>query len=75
MVDLLGMLFGAFFFSLPLYLAHFTAEVLGSESGTTWFCWFLALTGVGLLIWSARLGTRREQQSGPGYGFQGKGAS
>jgi hypothetical protein len=74
-VDLLGMLFGAFFFSLPLYLAHFTAEVLGSESGTTWFCWFLALTGVGLLIWSARLGTRREQQSGPGYGFQGKGAS
>jgi hypothetical protein len=58
-VDLLGTVFAAFFFGIPLYAARFTEEVLGDEIGITIFCWCIALCGIGILIWSSRLVTRR----------------
>jgi hypothetical protein len=58
-VDLLGTVFAAFFFGIPLYAVNFTEEVLGSEIGITVFCWCVALSGIGMLIWSSRLVTRR----------------
>ena len=58
-VDLLGTLFAALFFSIPLYAVNFTAEVLGAELGIAVFCWCLGLSGIGILIWSSRLATPR----------------
>lgn len=58
-VDLLGLLFAAFFFALPLYLAHFTGEVLGDELGLTLFLWCVSWIGLGMLAWSARLAAHR----------------
>jgi hypothetical protein len=58
-VDVLGTVFAALFFGIPLYAVNFTEEVLGSEFGITVFCWCVALSGIGMLIWSARLATRR----------------
>jgi hypothetical protein len=57
-VDLLAAVFTSFFFALPLYAVHFTQEVLGDEIGITIFCWCLALSGVGMLMWAARVVTR-----------------
>ncbi len=59
-VDLLGTLFAAFFFAIPLHAANFTDEVLGEEIGVTIFCWCLALSGIGVLTWTSRLVTRRQ---------------
>jgi hypothetical protein len=65
-VDLLGTVFAAFFFGIPLFAVRFTEEVLGDEIGITIFCWCVALSGIGILIWSSRLVTRpRESQCGP----------
>lgn len=58
-VDVLGTVFAALFFAIPLYAANFTDEVLGAEIGITVFCWCLGLSGIGILIWSSRLVTRR----------------
>lgn len=62
-VDLLGIVFTAFLFTIPLYTANFTDEVLGEEIGVTIFCWCLALSGIGILTWTSRLATRHQ---GPG---------
>lgn len=58
-IDLLGAVFTAFFFAIPLYAARFTEEVLGDEMGITIFCWCIALSGIGILIWVSRVATRR----------------
>jgi hypothetical protein len=63
-VDLLGTLFAAVFFSIPLYAVNFTEEVLGTEFGIAAFCWCLGLSGIGILIWSCRLVTRRSAPAG-----------
>jgi hypothetical protein len=68
-VDLLGTVFAAFFFGIPLYAVNFTEEVLGSEIGITVFCWCVALSGLGILIWSSRLVTRRPS---PAEGVPGR---
>ena len=58
-VDVLGTVFAALFFGIPLYAVNFTDEVLGNEFGITVFCWCVALSGIGMLMWSSRLVTRR----------------
>jgi hypothetical protein len=58
-VDALGTVFAAVFFGIPLYAVNFTEEVLGSEIGIAVFCWCVGLSGIGILIWSSRLATRR----------------
>jgi hypothetical protein len=57
-IDLLGTVFAALFFGIPLYAVNFTEEVLGSEIGIAIFCWCVGLSGIGILIWSSRLVTR-----------------
>ena len=57
-VDVLGTVFAALFFGIPLYAVNFTDEVLGNEFGITVFCWCVALSGIGMLMWSSRLATR-----------------
>jgi hypothetical protein len=58
-IDVLGTVFAAIFFGIPLYAVQFTEEVLGAEIGITIFSWCVALSGIGILIWSSRLVTRR----------------
>jgi hypothetical protein len=63
-IDLLGTLFAALFFGIPLYAVNFTDEVLGAEIGIAVFCWCIGLSGIGILIWSSRLVTRRPAAAG-----------
>ena len=63
-IDALGTVFAAVFFGIPLYAVHFTEEVLGSEIGIAVFCWCVGMSGIGILIWSSRLATRRQAPAG-----------
>jgi hypothetical protein len=59
-VDLLGFLFASFFFAIPLYAVSYSDQVLGSELGISVFCWIVAMSGIGILMWSARLCSARK---------------
>jgi hypothetical protein len=63
-IDVLGTVFAALFFGIPLYAVNFTEEVLGSEIGIAVFCWCVGLSGIGMLIWSSRLVTRPPAPAG-----------
>lgn len=58
-LDAAGVLYGGFFFALPLAVLNSTAEAMGEESGMTVLCWLAAGLLLLFLLWGFRLASYR----------------
>jgi hypothetical protein len=70
-LDATGVVYGGFFFALPLAVLNSTAEAMGEEFGLTVFCWLAAGLLSLFLLWGFRLASYRVRIEPAGLRLEG----